>query len=233
MEDRRNRLVAVGRAGLGSENVGCKARHQAVTEQLAFARAHDKRRAGCRVGAGPAQHRDPLYRCRALEDQQQKVVSRRPRWKSGWRICRVQAGGGQAGQDRQEAGKAGSVPGRAAGGPTGTRGAAKLLAPEGEGSAIEKSRACPAFSMFGEWTPRAAGATACASRRTYPATDPSIGLPRGRIPEDAVQKAQTLMPVLLPVHPHKLFHQLLFGFHGAGSQMMQSMGRTLMQVGFS
>ncbi len=33
-------LLLAGQA-YGSENVGCKARHQAVTEQLAFARAHD------------------------------------------------------------------------------------------------------------------------------------------------------------------------------------------------
>ncbi len=35
------------------------------------------------------------------------------------------------------------------------------------------------------------------------------------IPEDAVPVEQTLMQVLLllPVHPHKLLHQLIFGFH--------------------
>lgn len=33
-------LLLAGQA-YGSENVGCKARHQAVTEQLSFARAHD------------------------------------------------------------------------------------------------------------------------------------------------------------------------------------------------
>ncbi len=90
-----------------------------------------------------------------------------------------------------------------------------------------------------------------------------------RIPEDTVSESKTLMPVLLPVHQHKLVHQLLFGLHvggipedavhkaqtqvrhyclcistnlsiscssvstWAGSQMMQSMGQTLMQVGFS
>ncbi len=35
------------------------------------------------------------------------------------------------------------------------------------------------------------------------------------IPEDAVHGAQTLMQVLqlLPVHPHELLYQLIFGFH--------------------
>ena len=33
-------LLLAGQA-YGSESVGCKAKHQAVTEQLAFARAHD------------------------------------------------------------------------------------------------------------------------------------------------------------------------------------------------
>ncbi|MFM5558467.1 DUF1090 domain-containing protein [Aeromonas rivipollensis] len=33
-------LLLAGQA-YGSENVGCKAQHQAVTEQLAFAKAHD------------------------------------------------------------------------------------------------------------------------------------------------------------------------------------------------
>ena len=62
---------------------------------------------------------------------------------------------------------------------------------------------------------------------------PILGLHVGGIPEDAVQKAQTLMPVLLPVHPHKLFHQLLFGFHVGGIPDDAVDGQTLMQVGFS
>jgi hypothetical protein len=37
-----------------------------------------------------------------------------------------------------------------------------------------------------------------------------------RIPEGAVCESQTLKPVLLPVHPHKLFHQLIFGLHMSG-----------------
>ena len=37
-----------------------------------------------------------------------------------------------------------------------------------------------------------------------------------RIPEDTVSESKTLMPVLLPVHQHKLVHQLLFGLHVGG-----------------
>ena len=57
-------LLLAGQA-YGSENVGCKARHQAVTEQLAFARAHDNAERVAGLEQAPAQHRDPLYRCRA------------------------------------------------------------------------------------------------------------------------------------------------------------------------
>ena len=40
-------LLLLAAQAYGSENVGCKARHQAVTEQLSFARAHDNAQQVC------------------------------------------------------------------------------------------------------------------------------------------------------------------------------------------
>ena len=53
------------------------------------------------------------------------------------------------------------------------------------------------------------------------------------IPEDAVHKAQTLMPVYCLCISTNLSISCSSVSTWAGSQMMQSMGQTLMQVGFS
>ncbi|MEB6605590.1 MULTISPECIES: DUF1090 domain-containing protein [Aeromonas] len=69
-------LLLAGQA-YGSENVGCKARHQAVTEQLAFARAHDNAE---RVAGLEQALRNIETHCTdagLLEDQQQKVVKQK------------------------------------------------------------------------------------------------------------------------------------------------------------
>ena len=53
------------------------------------------------------------------------------------------------------------------------------------------------------------------------------------IPEDAVHKAQTLMPVYCLCISTNLSISCSSVSTWAGSQMMQSIGQTLMQVGFS
>ena len=45
------------------------------------------------------------------------------------------------------------------------------------------------------------------------------------IPEDAVAWEQTLMQVYCPEHPHKLLHQLIFGFPDGRDRRDTVMGR--------